>query len=67
MSEEKDSGTVGFKVFSDYLSLSPGCFFNTVPLILAGTPFVLVGLLRFFIASWSASPFSDQIQPNKKI
>ena len=65
--EEKDSGDIGLNVYTQYLSQSPGCCCNLGLLLFAITPFLLVGYLRLFIASWSSAPFSLQNQPDKKI
>ena len=65
--EEKDSGTVGFRVISDFFSLSPGCCFSITLFFLGAIPVVLLALSRFFIASWSLAPLSDQMQPSNKL
>ena len=59
MAEDKDSGNIGIKVYSHYFSQSPGCFCNIWALLLATTPFVLMGYLRFFIASWASVPLAQ--------
>ena len=58
--EEVNEGEGGLKTYVEYFSQSPGCFCNLVLLGFSVTPFVLMGYLRFFIASWAALPLSQQ-------
>ena len=46
---------------------SPGLCRSLTPLILALTPFILLGFLRFFIASWASAPTSQQLHRAKKV
>ena len=62
MSEEKDSGEIGLRVYTQFLSQSPGCLCNLSLLILAVAPFALVGYIRFFIAHWTSAPLAQQTQ-----
>ena len=60
MREENASGDISLKEYCEYLGQSPGLCLNLTPLVLAAAPFVLMGFLRFFIASWTSLPFSEQ-------
>ena len=67
MSEEKDSGEIGLRVYTQFLSQSPGCLCNLSLLILAVAPFVLAAYLRFFIAHWTSAPFAQQARSHNKV
>ena len=58
---------IGFKVISDFLSLSPGCCFSVTLIFLGAIPVILLAWVRFFIASWASSPPSDQMQPIHRV
>ena len=55
------------KSYLKYFSQSPGCFCNFGLLIFCVTPFILMGYLRFFIASLAALPYSQQQHSDTKI
>ena len=59
MSEEKESGNITLQEYREYLGQSPGLCCSMIPLLFAVVPFVLLGFLRFFIASWASAPISQ--------
>ena len=65
--EEKDSSDIGLSVYTRYLSQSPGCCCNLGLLLFAIAPFVVLGSLRLFVASWDSTPFSAQNQAEKEV
>lgn len=56
--EDKHVESMNCSVYWKHLSHSPGFCVNLGALLFAATPFLLLGYLRLFIASWSALPLS---------
>ena len=65
--EEKELGVIGLSIYSEYLSQSPGSFCNVCALVSAIVPFLLMGYLRLFIASWASLPLSEQGHSDKRV